>query len=319
MNIEQALKILNLNRNYTENDLKREYRKLIRKYHPDKHSDSDKIFYEEKTKLLNEAKDMLERNIKNSNGRTGCSSSVNREKCDYSDIELDKLKEKYREEVRREGDYIFEVDSRDKIFMKWKDKFLKVIDDFLFCIDDQANVSVLQINYDYFKQSYLELLVCYSYDCWKSCWVNNYMVEYINDLNLDKSDKIKDVRNKLIIIIKSYLDLEIGEFKPIDVYGEIKSFILEIRNNFVKMCLYGYISIPSAKREMKNKIVLEINKYKKRKQVIDDLIKYYGRSNKLVVELYNSILNEDKFNSLYNDKIDFKTKIRVRVKNIFSK
>lgn len=326
MNIDEALKILNLNREYTEDELKREYRKLVIKYHPDKHSDNDKSFYEEKTKLLNEAKDILDKNIKsrNKNERTSQSSSnMNKEKYDNRYYrhkeELDKLKTKYKEEVRKEGNYIFEVDSRDKNFMKWKDNFLKVIDDFLFCIDEQVNVGALQINYDYFRQCYFELLVGYSYDCWKSCWKNSYMIDYINDFVMNKNDGIKNVRNKLIMTIQSKLDSEMEEFKSIDVYDEIKSVLFGIRNCFVDVCLYGYLDIDKAKRELKNKIVLEINKYKKRKQLIDNLIKYYGYPNKLVIELYNNILNEEKFNTLYNDKIDFKTKVKVRVKNIFSR
>lgn len=34
MNKNDALKIMNLDINYTEDDLKREYRKLVTKYHP---------------------------------------------------------------------------------------------------------------------------------------------------------------------------------------------------------------------------------------------------------------------------------------------
>ena len=85
------------------------------------------------------------------------------------------------------------------------------------------------------------------------------------------------------------------------------------------ICLYGYDKIEKVKSEFKNRIVLEINKYNQRKEIIDNLTKYYGYPTKLVVDLYNNILDEDKFNTLYNEKVDFKTKVKVRVKNIFSK
>ena len=116
MNIDEALRLLNLNRDYTEDDLKREYRKLVMKYHPDKNGDKDKTFYEEKTKLLNEAKDILTKNFKERNitqqGTTDNYwsdmddywSNMTKEK--YDDIyeremkELDRLKKLYKEELR---------------------------------------------------------------------------------------------------------------------------------------------------------------------------------------------------------------------------
>ena len=80
-----------------------------------------------------------------------------------------------------------------------------------------------------------------------------------------------------------------------------------------------YLDIEKTKMEFKNKIVLEINKYIQRKEIINNLTKYYGFPTKLVVDLYNNRLDEDKFKTLYNDKVDFKTKIKVKVKNMFSK
>ena len=155
MNIDEALKILNLNRNYSEEDLKREYRRLVMKYHPDKHGDKDKRFYEEKTKLLNEAKNILSKNLKdlniNSQGNIGYDwSNMTKEK--YDDIyerdmeELEKLKKQYKEEIRIELDYIDDIDSRDKLFMKWKDRFLETLFDFFLCIDNQPNSISLKLN-----------------------------------------------------------------------------------------------------------------------------------------------------------------------------
>lgn len=323
MNIDEALRLLNLNRNYTENDLKREYRKLIIKYHPDKHErDMDKSFYEERTKLLNEAKDILSKNLKD-RGREDINDSYwdNMTKEKYDDIyereleKLDRLKKQYKEEIRNELDYIYDIDSKDKLFMKWKDRFLEVIYDFYHCIDNQPNLISLKINYDVYLLKYFELKCWYLYDHWN----NSKIIDFAGNLDIDKNDGIKNVRNKMITTIRSILDKEMEEFKNIDNYFEIESLLLGYRNGFIDICLYGYDKIEKVKSEFKNRIVLEINKYNQRKEIIDNLTKYYGYPTKLVVDLHHNILDEDKFNTLYNEKVDFKTKVKAKVKNIFSK
>ena len=324
MNIGEALKILNLNRNYSKEDLKREYRKLVMRYHPDKHSDKDKRFYEEKTKLLNEAKDILSKNLKDRNinkqeNNAYDWSNMTKEK--YDDIyeremeELDRLKKQYKEEIRIELDYIYDVDSRDKLFMKWKDRFLEVIYDFFLCIDNQPNSISLKLNYAVFKEEYFKLKCWYLYDHWN----NSKILDFAGNLGIDKNDGIKIVRNMMLVSIGKILNNELDEFKKLDDYIDIEPLLYRLRDAFGYLCLYGLTDINTAKKEFKNKIVLEINKYKQRKEIIYNLTKYYGYPTKLVVDLHNNILYEDKFKTLYNDKIDFRTKIKVRIRNMFSK
>lgn len=324
MNTDEALRLLNLNRNYTEDDLKREYRKLVIKYHPDKNGDKDKTFYEEKTKLLNEAKDILTKNLKDrsvgqQNNNDNYWSNMTKEKYDYiyerEMKELDRLKKLYKEELRNELSYIYDVDFRDKLFMKWKDRFLDTIYDFYNCMDKQPNSISLKLNYAVYKEEYFKLICWYLYDHWN----NSKIIDFAGNLDIDKNDGIKNVRNKMISTIRSILDIEMEEFKNIDNYSDIESLLLGYRNGFIDICLYGYDKIEKVKSEFKNRIVLEINKYKQRKEIIDNLTKYYGYPTKLVVELYNNILDEDKFNTLYNEKVDFKTKVKAKAKNIFSK
>ena len=324
MNIGEALKILNLNRNYSKEDLKREYRKLVMRYHPDKHSDKDKRFYEEKTKLLNEAKDILSKNLKDRNinkqeNNVYDWSNMTKEK--YDDIyerdmeELEKLKKQYKEEIRIELDYIDDIDSRDKLFMKWKDRFLEVIYDFFLCIDNQPNSISLKLNYAVFKEEYFKLKCWYLYDHWN----NSKILDFAGNLGIDKNDGIKIVRNMMLVSIGKILNNELDEFKKLDDYIDIEPLLYRLRDAFGYLCLYGLADVYSVKKEFKNRIVLEIKKYNQRKEIIDNLTKYYGYPTKLVVDLYNNILYEDKFNTLYNDKVDFKTKVKVRVKNMFSK
>ena len=125
MNLVEALKLLNLDKNYTEEDLKREYRRLVLEYHPDKHDDEDKEVYEEKTKLLNQAKEVLSKNLKYRNfGDTKKEtfdsywedimdtwSNMDKEKyddfCERELEELSRLKKEYKEELCDEFEYLF--------------------------------------------------------------------------------------------------------------------------------------------------------------------------------------------------------------------
>lgn len=61
MNYEQALRILGLKNNFSENDLKKAHRKLANKYHPDRNQSSDAA---EKMKDINLARDILASSLK---------------------------------------------------------------------------------------------------------------------------------------------------------------------------------------------------------------------------------------------------------------
>ena len=325
MNIEEALKILGLDKKFSEEDLKKAYREKSKMYHSDKHSnDSDNIlFYTRMQQDINVARDVLKNYLKQGNKLNNSSNAywdnMTKEKYDnmyYRDREeLNKLKKQYKEEIRCELDYIYGVDSRDKMFMKWKDRFLEVIYDFFLCIDNQPNTISLKLNYAVFKEEYFKLKCWYLYDHWN----HSKIIDFAGNLEVDKNDGIDYVRVKMKRVINNILNNELDEFKMLDDYIDMEPLLLWVRDAFADICLYGYLDIEKIKMEFKNKIVLEINKYNQRKEIIDNLTKYYGYPTKLVVDLHNNILYEDKFKTLYNDKIDFRTKIKVRIRNMFSK
>ena len=51
--------ILGVNFDATQEEIKSAYRELMKKYHPDKHTDDDTSYYEQKAKDLNEAYEVL--------------------------------------------------------------------------------------------------------------------------------------------------------------------------------------------------------------------------------------------------------------------
>ena len=79
MTLEKALKILGLNSNFTEEDLKTAYRKLAQLHHPDRHENSqDREREENIMKDINAAKDYLMKYLKN-NVKTNNNTNIEEE------------------------------------------------------------------------------------------------------------------------------------------------------------------------------------------------------------------------------------------------
>lgn len=100
----EAKRILGLADNFTADQLKKNYRKLARRYHPDNGGDDEKM------KMLNEAKDVLENHLKNGGSFTGTNTSYHNT---------------YRQEYRNETNYSRTSYSsnrthQDSIFEQWQ-------------------------------------------------------------------------------------------------------------------------------------------------------------------------------------------------------
>ena len=64
---QEYLEIMNLNQNYSINELKNNYKTLIKKYHPDKYEGNElRELAEEKLKKVNEAYSFLKERLENS-------------------------------------------------------------------------------------------------------------------------------------------------------------------------------------------------------------------------------------------------------------
>ena len=77
ISLSQALSIFGLSNNYTEEDLKKKYRELMKENHPDYHMNASQEEYEQynrKTQDINEAYEVLKRNLNRSTNRTNQSN-----------------------------------------------------------------------------------------------------------------------------------------------------------------------------------------------------------------------------------------------------
>ena len=78
MKYGDALRILELDGDYTEEQLKKNYRNLMKKYHPDLHtkeSEQEKLILEKRAKDINEAYEILAKSIKHRSNNTKTNSS----------------------------------------------------------------------------------------------------------------------------------------------------------------------------------------------------------------------------------------------------
>ena len=146
------------------------------------------------------------------------------------------------------------------------------------------------------------------------------VIDFVNgNLNINKSDDLKSVRSKMNMAINEILITIMKEFKSFDCYKEVEQLILAIRDGFTTLILWGYLDIKTAKNDFKNKILTELIKYNKRKQKLKELEIYFGYPTPLVIELYNNLLQEEKFNKIYNEYVTTSKKVKIKLKKIFTK
>lgn len=224
---------------------------------------------------------------------------------------LYRFKMQYKEEIMDELEYINSINSNDKIFTKWKEKFVEIIYEFYNCIDFQTNTIAIMLYYNMYRKKYYKILSRYVNDY---CNTSNLIEINNNNLKIDKTTSIKSVRKDITITINKILKEELDKFKVFDCYYNIEQLLLEVKNSYTTLCMWGYLDIQTIKRDFKNDIMDEIVKYNERKQKVDDLIVFKGYLTLLEVELYKSLPHEEKFKKIYNKYVSKSTRVKIKLK-----
>ena len=214
------------------------------------------------------------------------------------------LRAKYMQELDEELKCIYEICSDDIIYSEWKERFLEVVNDFYVQCKHTHNIRFLITYYRVYKENYYTLLCYYKYHHWTTS-----KIKYFGNgvLKINKDDNIKSVRNKMVLTIND-------ELIPILNDRELKPLLLELKNIYVLECLYYATNIEDIKEKFRNNIILEIDKYNKRKEIISSLLECYKECPKFIIELYTNILDEERFNAIYKQNVGIKTKIKMKIK-----
>jgi len=316
MKLVDAFKILNLSDSCTEEEVKKNYKKLVKKYHPDTYvnkSEEEKQFAEETTKKINEAKEMIINYLKN---QTKFNDEEQEDTYFQEIFELKKAKQRILEELKKELNYISSINEKDKIFESLKKQFLQTIYEFKNSIDKQLNIQSLNLSYQIYHEKYDTILRAYKFEINK----RNYLFKYF-ETETNHTNSIHEFRVTISQIIDKILEKivekELINCQYIEDYEMLQTILSKTKFKYNEMCLYGYINIEIARQKFNEEIKDVISKYYKRKQLYEEIInlnKIYIPS--YIIDLYNALTDEEKFYEIYNN-IGIPTKIRAKVNAIF--
>ena len=258
MNLEKALSILGLSRTYTEEDLKRTYRKLIAKYHPDLYeskSENEKKFAEEKTKDINTAKELLEKRLKDktstnfrsttrSNYKTSSNAANQRYQTYTYMSELRKRKMELRKEIVDILDEINNIaDNNDELLKHIKNQLQTSLGLFKNIIDIVNSVSELSDMQSKIYTKIINILNNYAKDY---CKKHNITV----DINTLENKSLKKLQEQLEELRKKKEEetRNIKILEDVSLNFDISKFKLAL------MCQYTPDFCPNEYKEIKRRV-----------------------------------------------------------------
>lgn len=287
MNYNEALKILNLYDGFTEEDLKKAYRTLAKKYHPDINSNNENLGM---MKKINEAHDILEQHLKQHIKKNPSNNYASNQ-----DIVLRKI---YREKMLKLRIDQNIINTYPRYLITYLENINNEINNFLIT-STYINGNNLENSYiktmDNIKFLYLQIKKRYFDENWI---IEDEVNDYIN-FDCRFSFFFKQLENINFKygrkqILQNILDNEIAKYKSYPEYFILKNIIEEYKNKyFIKKLINFDISIIIKDFTKKiNELFIECNElFKNIKLVLNFIVENENNHKVEVQELIKDIKN----------------------------
>lgn len=287
MTLEKALEILNLNINFTEKELKKQYHKLALENHPDYNKSADA---EENMKRIIEAKEVLEEYLRNKKSSYGTKNSNSNNESNNN----------YKNQFQKYIDDLIErlEINKDNTVNTPLAKYNKKIDDIIleFKNNIKNSTDMFDIKVKYREsmgkilEVFEELILAFSEE-------NNIPYKLISDFK-NVSWNLKQLHEKLLMTLKYFHEInnELYGFELINGYQNLKEQITEFKYNTLNLLIkYGDIVYQDLIEKLKINIKELFKKY------FDAL--YLTNSFISDIEEFNKYFNNDKVLEIYKQVI----------------
>ena len=303
MNFEKALSILGLTRDFTEEDLKKSYRRLAKKYHPDKFTDDKEK--EEATKKMaeiNSAKNYLDKHLedrKTGNWRTS-SSTYSTNNNSYKSEEYEKLKKEkdafYKELVKEINEIKSILNNNDELLTEVKEKLIREFNIFIKMLNSvktiselsnlkaQLNICIMIILGDY------SIEYCKKYDI----KINQTKLESYSLKILQK--ELEELRNRQENIIRR-IEEEYSKYKYYAGFDVIEIILLKIKKETILVFKNENINNKNNNIDIEKiisrfniKILMAFKDYYNRLEKLNELKeKYKNTTDSRIIELLTNL------------------------------
>ena len=273
MKYGDALRILELDGDYTEEQLKKNYRNLMKKYHPDLHtkeSEQEKLILEKRAKDINEAYEILAKSVKHRSNNTKTNSSY--------ETTLERTKKDVINKLNTQLERLKNFFASDAFIHKGEEiRFIKeAIINIRSCTTDLEIFNVMNNLKFNIEQNNLDLFNSFV-DNWQ---IDSIMQKALDEIYYKYSDKVK--------YTKSIIDtMELIERLKQECYSKVNEYENKIRRQ-INQKLDRYV----AKYSNSEFYFLISNEIEKAKQILEDKICdiYFDAAYEESKEYFNDII-----------------------------
>lgn len=307
MNLSKALQILGLTKDFTEEELKKQYRKLMSKYHPDRFdtkSEEIKKQAEEKAKEINAAREYLTKYLKDNPAQAAFNNTYNyksQKTNSYSTIDIEKQKEGLKSEIKRMKNELYEVakKSKDELLKNTSCDiiyFISKLERFLEDISTLNTYNVLKKTY--YSKIYLLLIKFQNEYCKKyNITIKNRVLErYSLKILYAQLEQIR--KEQKVFTVEEILDEELAKYVCYPGYTDIKELIDVIKYKLIYKNSNVRDSNETIIDEFNKRVLNEFNEYYKRLKTLNEFTALNLTNPalvSLVLELKQNIGNPEKF------------------------